>query len=93
MTYIQESITKCRQIENLIASINIDIFMIVYTKIKQLFKHLDLIQELQQTLKMNEFMTPPLLITEYYDSLISQIDIYTEETIKEYKEKGLPKKE
>ena len=35
-------------------------------------------------------MTPPLLITEYYDSLISQIDIYTEERIKEYKEKGLP---
>ena len=41
---------------------------------------------------MNEFMTPPLLITEYYDSLISQIDIYTEETINKYKEKGMPEK-
>ena len=41
---------------------------------------------------MSEFITPPLLITEYYDSLISQVDIYTEEKIKEYKEKGLPEK-
>ena len=38
---------------------------------------------------MNEFITPPLLITEYYDSLISQLDIYTEERMKEFKEKGL----
>ena len=37
-------------------------------------------------------MTPSLLITEYYDSLISQLDINTEETIKEYKENGLPVK-
>ena len=34
-------------------------------------------------------MTPPLLITEYYDSLISQLDIYVEERIKEIKENGL----
>ena len=37
---------------------------------------------------MNEFITTPLLITEYYDSLISQIDIYTEERIKEYRDKN-----
>lgn len=36
---------------------------------------------------MIEFYTPPLIITEYYDSLISQIDIYTEERIREYKKK------
>lgn len=41
---------------------------------------------------MSKFMTTPLLITEYYDSLISQLDIYTEEKIKMYKEKGLPVK-
>ena len=41
---------------------------------------------------MSEFVTQPLLITEYYDSLISQLNIYTEEKIKEYKEKGLPEK-
>lgn len=40
---------------------------------------------------MNEFYTPPLLITEYYDSLIRQLDIYTEERIKELQETGLPK--
>ena len=38
---------------------------------------------------MMEFYTPSLLITEYYDSLISQIDIYTEERIREYKEQNL----
>ena len=41
---------------------------------------------------MSGFITTPLLITDYYDSLISQLDIYTEETIKEYKENGLPLK-
>ena len=45
-----------------------------------------------QKVKMSEFITQPLLITEYYDSLISQLDIYTEEKTKEYKEKGLPEK-
>lgn len=40
---------------------------------------------------MIEFYTPPLLITDYYDSLISQLDIYTEERIKEINEKGLKK--
>ena len=39
---------------------------------------------------MSGYITTPLLITDYYDSLISQLDIYTEETIKEYKENGLP---
>lgn len=38
---------------------------------------------------MSVFYTPSLLITDYYDSLISQLDIYTEERIKEHKEKGL----
>ena len=46
----------------------------------------------EKKIKMIEFYTPSLLITEYYDSLISQLDIYTEETIKEYKENGLPEK-
>ena len=41
---------------------------------------------------MSGYITTPLLITDYYDSLISQLDIYTEETIKEYKENGLPVK-
>ena len=41
---------------------------------------------------MSGFITTPLLITDYYDSLISQLDIYTEETIKKYKENGLPLK-
>lgn len=40
---------------------------------------------------MTEFITTQLLITEYYDSLISQVDIYTEERIKEIKENGLTK--
>ena len=40
---------------------------------------------------MIEFYTPSLLITGYYDSLISQLDIYTEERIKEIKENGLTK--
>ena len=35
---------------------------------------------------MSEFITPSLLITEYYDSLISQIDIFTEERIRECKD-------
>lgn len=35
--------------------------------------------------------TMPLLITEYYDSLIKELDIYTEERIKYYAEKVLPK--
>ena len=35
---------------------------------------------------MSEFVTPSLLITEYYDSLISQIDIFTEERIRECKD-------
>ena len=38
---------------------------------------------------MSVFYSPSLLITDYYDSLISQLDIYTEERIKEHKEKGL----
>jgi hypothetical protein len=38
---------------------------------------------------MNEFLTPSLLITEYYDSLINRLDIYTEEKIKKINEKGL----
>ena len=41
---------------------------------------------------MSGFVTTPLLITEYYGSVISQLDIYTEETIKEYKENSLPEK-
>ena len=40
---------------------------------------------------MSDFITPPLLITDYYDSLISQLDIYTEERTKEINEKGLAK--
>lgn len=42
---------------------------------------------------MVEFYTPALLITDYYDSLIAQLDIYTEERIKEYNEKGLTGKD
>lgn len=36
---------------------------------------------------MSEFLTPRLLITEYYDSLINHLDIYTEKRINECKEK------
>ena len=39
---------------------------------------------------MFEFYTPSLLIDDYYHSLISEIDIYTDETIKEYRKEGLP---
>ena len=38
---------------------------------------------------MSVFYSPSLLIADYYDSLISQLDIYTEERIKEHKEKAL----
>ena len=34
---------------------------------------------------MSEFLTPRLLITDYYDSLINQLDIYTEELMKQVK--------
>ena len=40
---------------------------------------------------MSDFITPSLLITDYYDSLISQLDIYIEEITKEINEKGLAK--
>lgn len=36
---------------------------------------------------MIELITPALLITNYYDSLINRVDIYTEKRINEYKEK------
>lgn len=39
---------------------------------------------------MFEFYIPSLLITDYCDSLVSEIDIYTDESINEYKEEGLP---
>ena len=35
---------------------------------------------------MSEFITPALLITEYYDILIKELDILTEEQINEYKD-------
>lgn len=38
---------------------------------------------------MNKFITPSLLVTEYYDSVISQLDVYIEERIKEFKENGM----
>jgi hypothetical protein len=37
-------------------------------------------------LKMNNFYTPALLISDYYDSLVREIDIYTEELMIEYNE-------
>ena len=40
---------------------------------------------------MSEFLTPRLLITEYYDSLINQIAIYTEELIKKVEKEILQK--
>ena len=36
---------------------------------------------------MSDFITPALFITDYYDSLISQLDIYTEEQIEKSKGK------
>lgn len=42
---------------------------------------------------MSEFYTPSLLITDYYDWLINQLDIYIEELIKISKEKHIPEYE
>ena len=47
---------------------------------------------LEQFDESNEFYNPKLLIVDYYDSIISQIDIYIEELLEKYNEDDVLKK-
>lgn len=40
-------------------------------------------------MKMNQFFSPKLVITDYYDSLIREIDIYTEKSIDKHSDDDL----